>query len=203
MKLYPNIIKPVIDFFISIIVLTIVSPLIFLVTIWLVFINKGKPFFFQDRPGKNGTIFKLIKFRTMVDRFDSSGNPLPDKDRITPIGRFVRASSIDELPQLINVLKGDMSLVGPRPLLIKYLPLYTERQARRHDVKPGITGWTQVNGRNSLSWSEKFELDTWYVDHVSLSLDLKIILMTVYKVFKREGINASANHTMPAFNGNN
>jgi undecaprenyl phosphate N,N'-diacetylbacillosamine 1-phosphate transferase len=201
--MYSKYFKRIIDLCLSLVAILILSPLILIFFIALLISNHGKALFTQDRPGKNGTLFKLIKFRTMVDRFDSSGNPLPDKDRITPIGRFVRASSIDELPQLINVLKGDMSLVGPRPLLIKYLPLYNERQARRHNVKPGITGWTQVNGRNSLSWKEKFELDVWYVDHVSLSLDFKIILMTVYKVFKREGINASANHTMPAFNGNN
>lgn len=203
MKPYQKIIKPAFDFFIALIVLAILSPFFILITIWLTLVNNGKPFFFQNRPGKNGIIFKLVKFRTMVDRFDSSGNPLPDKERITPIGRFVRASSIDELPQLINVLKGDMSLVGPRPLLVKYLSLYDEYQIRRHEVKPGITGWAQTHGRNSISWKQKFELDVWYVDNISLSTDLKIIFLTIKKVLKREGINASEKNTMVAFNGNN
>jgi len=202
--MYRYFFKSLLDLLLSIIGLILISPVLFVVWLGLAIANKGAgAFFYQERPGKHGKIFRVIKFKTMNDKRDEKGNFLPDKDRITPIGRFIRSTSLDELPQLINVLKGDMSLVGPRPLLIKYLPLYNDQQARRHNVKPGITGWTQVNGRNSLSWKEKFELDTWYVDHVSLSLDFKIILMTVYKVFKREGINASANHTMPAFNGNN
>ena len=163
--------------------------------------NKGTPFFIQSRPGKNEKVFNLLKFKTMRDAYDENGKPLPDKDRITPVGAWVRKLSLDELPQLINVIKGDMSLIGPRPLLIKYLPLYNNEQKRRHDVKPGITGWAQVNGRNSIDWNKKFELDVWYVDNISAILDLKILYLTIVKVFKREGINVDQNNTMTPFNG--
>ena len=168
----------------------------------LAFANGSKVFFWQDRPGRNGKVFRLFKFKTMNDRTDATGKLLPDKDRLTGIGRFIRSTSMDELPQLINVLKGDMSLVGPRPLLVKYLPLYTPEQARRHEVRPGITGWTQVSGRNSLSWEEKFKLDVWYVDHLSFALDIKILWLTLIKVLKREGINQAGQATMEAFKGN-
>lgn len=168
----------------------------------LFLVNDGKPFFFQSRPGKGGKIFKIIKFKTMNDRKDSNGDLLPDSKRLTKIGALVRKTSLDELPQLLNVLIGDMSLVGPRPLLIEYLPLYNFEQGRRHNVRPGITGWAQVNGRNAISWNEKFNLDVWYVDNLSFNLDLKILLLTFKKVFKSEGINASANVTMEKFTGN-
>ena len=172
--------------------------------IWLHFANKGAGVFFtQERPGKSGKIFKVIKFKTMTDERDKDGNLLPDEKRLTRIGKFIRSTSIDELPQLINVLKGDMALIGPRPLLPQYLPLYTKEQARRHDVRPGITGWAQVNGRNAISWGKKFELDVWYVDHCSFLLDLKIILLTVKKVFVREGISSATSVTMEFFTGNN
>ena len=163
--------------------------------------NRGTPFFIQSRPGKNEKVFNLLKFKTMRDAYDENGKSLPDKDRITPVGAWVRKLSLDELPQLINVIKGDMSLIGPRPLLIKYLPLYNNEQKRRHDVKPGITGWAQVNGRNSIDWNKKFELDVWYVDNISAILDLKILYLTIVKVFKREGINVDQNNTMTPFNG--
>jgi lipopolysaccharide/colanic/teichoic acid biosynthesis glycosyltransferase len=159
-------------------------------------------FFVQDRPGKNGKIFKAIKFKTMTDERDANGKLLPDKERLTKIGKFVRSTSLDELPQLINMLKGDMSLIGPRPLLVKYLPLYNTQQARRHEVRPGITGWAQINGRNTISWQQKFEYDLWYVDHLSLGLDMKIFMMTIKKVVKREGINADRDIPMAAFKGN-
>jgi lipopolysaccharide/colanic/teichoic acid biosynthesis glycosyltransferase len=165
--------------------------------------NKGEVFFVQQRPGKNEKIFGLIKFKTMRDLFDAEGNSLPDKDRITPIGEFVRKTSMDELPQLLNVLKGDMSLVGPRPLLIEYIPLYSDFQKRRHEVKPGITGWSQVNGRNAISWQKKFELDVFYVKHLSFNLDIKILFLTFFKVFKASDINASESLTMQPFNKNN
>jgi lipopolysaccharide/colanic/teichoic acid biosynthesis glycosyltransferase len=160
-------------------------------------------FFLQDRPGKDGKIFKIIKFKTMTDKRDNEGNLLPDNQRLTKIGKLIRSTSIDELPQLINVLKGDMSLIGPRPLLVQYLPLYTKEQVRRHDVRPGITGWAQVNGRNAISWKEKFELDVWYVDHMSFLLDLNIIYLTIKKVFKREGISSGTSVTMEPFTGDN
>lgn len=196
--------KQIIDFIIVFCVLFVIWPILLLITIWLHFANKGAgAFFTQERPGKNGRIFKVIKFKTMTDERDADGNLLPDAERLTKVGRFVRSTSIDELPQLINVLKGDMALIGPRPLLPKYLPLYSKEQARRHEVRPGITGWAQVNGRNTISWAKKFELDVWYVDHCSLSTDLKIIIMTVMKVLKREGINSATAATMEAFNGNN
>lgn len=182
-------------------VLLLASPILILVTILLWFANDGKPFFFQLRPGLKGQIFKIIKFKTMNDRKDAHGVRLPDAERITPVGRFVRKTSIDELPQLINVLKGDMSLIGPRPLLVEYLNLYNDRQKKRHDVKPGITGWAQVNGRNSVSWPVKFELDVYYVENVSFLLDLRILYWTVRKVIKSEGISSATSATMEKFKG--
>lgn len=199
---YLKIIKPIFDRIIAIFILLILFPIILITIVLLWKITKGKPFFLQPRPGKNGQIFNLLKFRTMKDIYGSDGKLLPDKLRITSIGKWIRASSIDELPQLVNVIAGQMSLVGPRPLLVKYLPLYNERQSRRHEVKPGITGWTQVNGRNALSWDEKFKLDVWYVENVSFFLDLKILFLTLVKVLKREGINAADAGTMPPFEGN-
>lgn len=174
------------------------------VTIWLHFANKGAgAFFLQERPGKNGKIFKVVKFKTMTDERDKEGKLLPDENRLTKVGRFVRSTSIDELPQLWNVLKGDMSLIGPRPLLVKYLPLYSKEQARRHEVRPGITGWAQCHGRNAISWKKKFELDVWYVDHISFITDCKIILTTIKKVIKRADISEEGHATMEAFNGHN
>jgi undecaprenyl phosphate N,N'-diacetylbacillosamine 1-phosphate transferase len=203
MKLYATCLKRIFDIFFSILILLMSSP-IFIITIILLLIqNNGKPFFFQKRPGLNGTPFYIIKFKSMNDRKDKHGKLLPDVERMTHIGRWVRKLSIDELPQLINVLKGEMSLVGPRPLLMKYVPLYSKEQLRRHDVKPGITGWAQVNGRNSISWARKFELDIHYVDHLSFNLDMKILWMTIRKVLKREGVNQSAERPMYPFNGNN
>ena len=199
--MYKSFIKAILDFIAALVLLVIFVPLILIVLIALAFYNQGTPFFTQPRPGKDGKIFKLIKFKTMRDAWDETGAPLPDKDRITPMGAWVRKLSLDELPQLINVIKGDMSLIGPRPLLIKYLPLYNNEQKRRHDVKPGITGWAQVNGRNSIDWNKKFELDVWYVDNISAILDLKILCLTIVKVFKREGINVDQNNTMTPFNG--
>ncbi len=182
--MYSHFFKRVIDFILVLCVLALIWPILLLVTIWLHFANKGAgAFFTQERPGKNGKIFKVIKFKTMTDERDAAGNLLPDAQRLTKVGRFVRSTSIDELPQLINVLRGDMSLIGPRPLLPQYLPLYNKEQARRHEVRPGITGWAQVNGRNAISWTKKFELDVWYVDHSSFLLDLKIIFLTIKKSF--------------------
>ncbi|GEL11997.1 sugar transferase [Flavobacterium glycines] len=178
------------------------SPLFLLVTIGLFFANQGKPFFFQLRPGLHGKIFKIVKFKTMNDKKDANGKMLPDAERLTKIGSFVRKTSLDEIPQLINVIKGDMSLIGPRPLLPQYLHLYSDFQNRRHEVKPGITGWAQVNGRNAISWDRKFELDVWYVDHISFVLDFKILFKTILKVVKREGINAADAATIEPFNGN-
>ena len=200
--MYCTFFKRIIDFTLSVIGLLVFSPLLLVLFMLLAFANGGKVFFWQDRPGRNGKVFRLFKFKTMNDRTDAAGKLLPDKDRLTGIGRFIRSTSMDELPQLINVLKGDMTLVGPRPLLIKYLPLYSPEQARRHEVRPGITGWTQVNGRNNLSWEEKFKLDVWYVDNLSFLLDIKILFKTVLKVFKREGINQGGQATMEAFSGN-
>ncbi|MBN9299340.1 MAG: sugar transferase [Filimonas sp.] len=200
--MYPNIIKPFLDFVVAVVAIIIFSPVIFVVMILLFIANNGKPFFFQRRPGKKGRIFKVIKFKTMNDRKDAEGRLLPDADRLTPVGRFVRKTSLDELPQLINVLKGDMSFVGPRPLLVDYLPLYNEEQAKRHDVKPGITGWAQVNGRNAISWQRKFEYDAWYVKNLSFILDLKILALTALKVVKSEGINAAGAATIEKFTGN-
>lgn len=197
--MYRNLWKPLIDFTAALVALIIFSPVILFVTVALYFSNSGKPFFFQLRPGKDGKIFKIIKFKTMNDRKDVHGNLLPDAERITPLGAFVRKTSLDELPQLFNVIKGDMSLVGPRPLLPSYLPLYNDFQRRRNDVKPGITGWAQVNGRNAISWEKKFEYDVWYVDHQSFLLDMKILILTVKKVFKQEGISVEGHVSMPPF----
>ena len=196
--------KTIIDFGLSLIALICISPLLLIVTIWLHFANKGAgAFFFQERPGKDGKIFKVIKFKTMTDERGGDGNLLPDEVRLTKVGKFVRSTSIDELPQLVNVLKGNMSLIGPRPLLPEYLPLYSEEQARRHEVRPGISGWAQCHGRNSISWSEKFELDVWYVDHLSFMTDLKVIWLTIASVVKREGISEEGMATVEDFNGNN
>lgn len=202
--MYRNYIKRALDFVIVFCVLILICPLLLLIALWLHFANKGAgALFLQERPGKDGKIFKVIKFKTMTDERDRQGNLLPDEKRITKIGKFIRSTSIDELPQLVNVLKGDMALIGPRPLLPRYLPLYNKEQARRHEVRPGITGWAQVNGRNAISWAKKFELDVWYVDHCSLSLDLKILFLTIKKVFVREGISSDTSVTMEPFTGNN
>lgn len=202
--MYRKYLKRWLDFVIVFCVLVVIWPILLLVTLWLHFANKGAgAFFTQERPGRNGKIFKVIKFKTMTDERDADGNLLPDAERLTPVGRFVRSTSIDELPQLINVLKGDMALIGPRPLLVKYLPLYSKEQARRHEVRPGITGWAQCHGRNSISWTEKFKLDVWYVDHCSFLLDLKIVFLTIKKVLVREGISQEGQATMEPFNGNN
>ncbi|MDR9457404.1 MAG: sugar transferase [Salegentibacter sp.] len=201
--MYRHFIKPVLDFFIAFTALLVLSPLLIPITLLLALANDGKPFFFQRRPGKKGRIFSIIKFRTMTDERDSEGNLLPDADRLTGIGKFVRKTSIDEIPQLLNVLKGDMSIIGPRPLLPEYLSLYTERQQRRHEVKPGITGWAQVNGRNAISWTRKFEYDVWYVENQSFLLDLKILFKTIKKVVISEGINTANMATTEAFNGRN
>lgn len=204
MIMYSCFLKRFIDFVIVFFVLAVIWPILLFMAVWLHFANKGAGVFFtQERPGKNGKIFKVIKFKTMTDERDGSGNLLPDERRLTKIGKFIRSASVDELPQLINVLKGDMALIGPRPLLPQYLPLYSREQARRHEVRPGITGWAQVNGRNAISWSKKFELDVWYVDHCSFLLDLKIILLTIKKVFVREGISSDTSVTMEPFTGNN
>lgn len=199
--MYRNFIKPLFDALIALVILVVLSPVIVLTALLLFIANDGKPFFFQQRPGKHGRIFRIVKFKTMNDKKDAQGNLLPDADRLTLIGKIVRKSSLDELPQLINVLKGDMSLVGPRPLLVEYLPLYNAQQARRHDVKPGITGWAQVNGRNSISWEDKFRHDVYYVDHVSLALDIRILFMTVAKVFRAKGVNQTDITTMEKFKG--
>ena len=202
--MYKHFLKRVFDFCISLVALICISPILLVVTIWLHFANKGAgAFFFQERPGKDAKIFKVIKFKTMTDERDVEGNLLPDEKRLTKVGRFVRSTSIDELPQLINVLKGDMALIGPRPLLPQYLPLYSPEQARRHEVRPGISGWAQCHGRNAISWTEKFKLDVWYVDHVSLVTDLKVIWITIKKVIKRADINEAGQATMGAFNGYN
>lgn len=204
MIMYSCFLKRFIDFVIVFFVLAVIWPILLFMAVWLHFANKGAgAFFTQERPGKHGKIFKVIKFKTMTDERDGSGNLLPDERRLTKIGKFIRSASVDELPQLINVLKGDMALIGPRPLLPQYLPLYSREQARRHEVRPGITGWAQVNGRNAISWSKKFELDVWYVDHCSFLLDLKIILLTIKKVFVREGISSDTSVTMEPFTGNN
>lgn len=200
--MYKAFIKRVIDLTCSLLLLVLISPILVTFTVLLYIIN-GKAFFIQKRPGKKSKIFKVIKFKTMTDNKDQSGKLLPDGERLTSAGKFIRKTSLDELPQLINVLKGDMSLVGPRPLLIQYLPLYSKEQARRHEVKPGITGWAQVNGRNAITWQQKFEYDVWYVDNISFALDFKILLMTIKKVFKREGITQEGHATAEAFTGNN
>ena len=202
--MYRSFLKRLIDFSLVFCALVICFPVLFIITLWLHFANKGAGvFFLQNRPGRDGKIFKVIKFKTMTDECDSKGNLLPDEQRLTKVGKFVRSTSIDELHQLINVLKGDMALIGPRPLLPQYLPLYSKEQARRHEVRPGITGWAQVNGRNAISWTKKFELDVWYVDHCSFLLDLKIFLLTIRKVFVREGISSDTSVTMEPFTGNN
>ena len=192
-----------IDFLIAFSGLILLSPVFLVVLVVLYFQNEGKPFFFQKRPGLNEKMFNIIKFKSMTDKKDRHGDYLPDAERLTPMGSFIRQTSLDEIPQLINVLKGDMAIIGPRPLLPQYLPLYNESQKRRHEVRPGITGWAQVNGRNAISWAKKFELDVWYIDHVSFALDCKIFLLTLKKVFKKEGINKAGQATTEAFNGNN
>lgn len=222
--MYKHFFKRVLDFCISLVALIIISPILLVITIWLHFANKKgsltpnpspkgegnwlerwlRPVIFtQERPGKDAKIFKVIKFKTMTDERDAEGNLLPDEQRLTKVGKFVRSTSIDELPQLINVLKGDMALIGPRPLLVKYLPLYSPEQARRHEVRPGISGWAQCHGRNAISWTEKFKLDVWYVDHCTLWTDIKVIWITIMKVLKRADINEAGQATMEAFNGKN
>lgn len=203
--MYKRFFKRIIDIILSIIGLVIASPILLLVIIMLLISHKSiyGVFFFQDRPGKDSKIYKVIKFKTMNDKKNAEGCLLSDAERLTVVGKFVRSLSIDELPQLINVLKGDMSLVGPRPLMVKYLPLYSQEQARRHEVRPGITGWAQINGRNNILWKKKFELDLWYVDHIVFLLDCKILFLTVLKVFKREGVSKEGEATTEAFNGNN
>ena len=202
--MYRRFFKRILDFCIALIALIVLSPLLLVVTVWLHFANKGAgAFFMQERPGKNEKIFKIVKYKTMTDECDSDGNLLPDAQRLTRVGRFVRSTSIDELPQLWNVLRGDMALIGPRPLLVQYLPLYSSEQARRHEVRPGITGWAQCHGRNAISWTEKFRLDVWYVDHCTFTTDLKIILTTINKVLRRADISQEGSATMEPFNGNN
>ncbi|KQC34060.1 UDP-galactose phosphate transferase [Nonlabens sp. YIK11] len=199
--MYKTIIKPSLDFISALMAVIAASPVLLIFGLLLAINNRGSLFFTQVRPGKNGKLFKVIKFKTMTDKKDANGNLLPDDQRLTPVGKFVRATSMDELPQIFNVLKGDLSFVGPRPLLPAYLELYNERQAMRHQVKPGITGWAQVNGRNAISWEQKFEYDAWYVENQSFLLDFKIVLLTFKKVFKSDDINADANATMSAFKG--
>lgn len=200
--MYASFFKPLLDFMAALLGLLLLSPIFILVTIALIFANSGSPFFTQIRPGKNEKLFRIIKFKTMNDARNANGQLLPDSERLTAIGSFVRKTSLDEIPQLVNVIKGDMSLIGPRPLLPEYLPLYNEHQKRRHDVKPGITGWAQVNGRNAISWQQKFDYDVWYVDHISLGLDVKILGLTILKVIKKEGISQQGHATIEAFNGN-
>ena len=202
--MYRHFLKRFLDFWIALIVLVCISPLLIVVTLWLHVANKGAgAFFLQERPGKDGRIFRIIKFKTMTDERDADGVLLPDEQRLTKVGRFVRSTSIDELPQLLNVLKGDMALIGPRPLLVQYLPLYSKEQARRHEVRPGISGWAQCHGRNAISWTEKFKLDVWYVDHVSLKTDLQVVWLTIQKVLRRADISEQGYATMEFFNGNN
>ena len=202
--MYKHFVKRILDFWIALAVLIIISPILLVVIAWLHFANKGAGvFFLQERPGKDGRIFKIIKFKTMTDERDAEGDLLPDEKRLTRVGRLVRSTSIDELPQLINVLKGDMALIGPRPLLVQYLPLYSKEQSRRHEVRPGISGWAQCHGRNAISWTEKLKLDVWYVDHVSLRTDAEIVWVTFQKVFKRADISEQGHATMEFFNGHN
>lgn len=201
--MYKTFFKRILDFSAALVGLVILSPIFIVVMIGLYFANQGKPFFFQKRPGKNEKIFSIVKFKTMNDKKDAQGNLLSDSERLTPVGAFVRKTSLDEIPQLINVLKGDMSLIGPRPLLPRYLPLYNETQKRRHEVRPGITGWAQVNGRNAITWKRKFELDVEYVDNLSFMMDLKVFFTTFKKVFKSEGISQQGQATAEPFNGNN
>lgn len=201
--MYRHFFKRIFDFVLALLALVCVSPLLLVVAVWLHFANKGAgAFFLQERPGLHGKLFKIIKFKTMTDERAPDGTLLPDIQRLTRVGRLVRSTSIDELPQLVNVIKGDMALIGPRPLLPQYLPLYSPEQARRHDVRPGITGWAQCHGRNAISWAEKFKLDVWYVDHLSLKTDIRVIFTTIKRVFRREGINGSGDATMEPFNGN-
>lgn len=200
--MYKTYFKRILDFSIALLGLFILSPLLLFVIVGLTFANNGKPFFFQLRPGKNGEIFRIVKFKTMNDKKDHEGNLLPDAKRLTKIGSFVRKTSLDELPQLFNVLKGEMSLIGPRPLLPEYLPLYSKTQNRRHEVKPGITGWAQVNGRNAIGWNQKFDYDVWYVDNLSFLVDFKILFLTIKKVLVREDISSTTSVTMEKFNGN-
>jgi undecaprenyl phosphate N,N'-diacetylbacillosamine 1-phosphate transferase len=200
-SIYTGIIKPFADFSVALVVFVVLLPVFMVVVLLLAIANSGKPFFFQLRPGKNEKIFKVIKFKTMNDRRDTAGNLLPDADRLTPIGLFVRKTSLDEVPQLLNVIKGDMSIVGPRPLLVEYLPLYNDTQKKRHNVRPGITGWAQVNGRNTISWKQKFEYDVWYVNNISFALDFRILLLTVRNVLKSEGISSETSVTMEKFTG--
>lgn len=202
--MYRSFVKRLLDFVLAFIALTILFLPLLIITIWLHFANKGAgAYFFQERPGRNGKVFKIVKFKTMTDERDANGNLLPDEVRLTKIGRFVRGCSIDELPQLWNVLKGDMAFIGPRPLLVQYLPLYSKEQARRHEVRPGITGWAQCHGRNAISWTEKFKYDVWYVDHLSFLVDMKVIFITIKKVLIRDGISQEGQATMEAFNGHN
>ncbi len=201
--MYCNFFKRIFDITFSLLGLAVFSPLFLMLSLLLAIAFRGKPFFFQERPGKNEKAFQVIKFKSMNDKRDLEGTLLPNNVRTTPLGNFIRKWSLDELPQLINVLTGDMSLVGPRPLLFKYIPLYSQQQQRRHEVRPGITGWAQVKGRNTISWTKKFEYDVWYVDNISFLLDLKIIWLTIVKVIKKEGVNASAEVTMAPFNGTN
>tara|TARA_R110000796_G_scaffold71409_5_gene162181 strand:- start:48365 stop:48970 length:606 start_codon:yes stop_codon:yes gene_type:complete len=200
--MYAKYFKRLFDFTVSMLVIILASPIILLTAVALLFANEGKPFFFQSRPGKNEEIFRIVKFKTMNDKRDAHGRLLPDEKRLTRIGAFVRKFSIDELPQMMNVLKGDMSLIGPRPLLVEYLPLYSTEQKRRHDIRPGITGWAQVNGRNTVDWKSKFEMDVWYVDHLSFKLDVKILFLTIKKVLVSEGISGDGTVTMQKFKGN-
>ena len=202
--MYKHFCKRLIDFCIALIALLCLSPILVVVTIWLHFANKGAgAFFTQERPGKDAKVFRVIKFKTMTDERDADGKLLPDAQRLTKVGKIVRSTSLDELPQLFNVLKGDMALIGPRPLLVKYLPLYTSTQMRRHEVRPGITGWAQVNGRNAITHTKKFEYDVWYVDHLSFALDLKIIFMTINNVLHRKDISTEGQATAPTFDGTN
>lgn len=201
--MYPQFFKRIIDFTLAVIAFVLLLPVFLICVIALFFANEGKPFFFQTRPGKKGKLFRIIKFKTMNDKKDAQGDLLPDAERLTPWGSFIRKTSLDEIPQLLNVIKGDMSLIGPRPLLEQYLPLYSKEQARRHDVRPGITGWAQINGRNNISWKAKFSYDVWYVDNCSFLLDVKIIFLTIAKVFRSADINQAGQATVEPFNGNN
>ena len=202
--MYAHFLKRFFDFCISLLAIIVLSPILVVITVWLHFANKGAgAFFTQERPGKDAKIFRVIKFKTMTDERDADGNLLPDVQRLTRVGKVVRSLSLDELPQLFNVLKGDMALIGPRPLLVKYLPLYTKQQMRRHEVRPGITGWAQVNGRNAITHTKKFEYDVWYVDHLSFALDVKILWMTVLNVLRRKDISTAGEATAPTFNGHN
>ncbi|MEO6838218.1 MAG: sugar transferase [Ginsengibacter sp.] len=200
--LYRKIVKPGLDFIISLFIFIALLPVFFIVAMLLFIVNRGNPFFLQLRPGLNENLFYVIKFKTMNDKKDISGNLLPDSKRLTSIGKFIRKTSLDEIPQLLNVIKGDMSLIGPRPLLVEYLSLYNDFQKRRHEIKPGITGWAQVNGRNAISWKQKFDYDVWYVDKLSFDLDIKIFFLTIEKIFKSEGISSATNSTMEKFLGN-